>query len=177
MAERRCCGTGRKVHLAFCGVCKEKASSTLSLKTVRRTVFACLRQARSPSNPLLYLCNKKTQIPFGNLCFFMAERRCCGAGRRVHLAFCGACKEKASSTLSLKTVHRTVFACLRQARSLRIPFLSLYNMAERRCCGTGRKVHLACCGVCKEKTSSTLSLKTVRRTVFAGRKITLLSRR
>ena len=90
------------------------ASSTLSLKTSHCDVFACLRQARSPSNPAAFSSQKKH--PQGVFFFWL--------GRRLSLLYLSsaplyaACSSPfASSTLSLKTSHCDVFACLRQARS------------------------------------------------------------
>ena len=93
-------------YLVLCGLFLVIISSTLSLKTVHRTVFFTLA-----FESLLSLClyNKK-RTPKGVL--FMVRQQYSCFILNFYLVLCGLFLVIISSTLSLKTVHRTVFFTL-----------------------------------------------------------------
>jgi hypothetical protein len=94
----------QNAYLAYCGLFIIKKSSTLSLKTVHRTVFLTL--AFKSRHRLLV----KEQINKIDSCMVrVTEFR---YEQNTYLAYCGLFIIKKSSTLSLKTVHRTVFLTL-----------------------------------------------------------------
>ena len=120
-AERRYVYIIIKFCAVLCGVFKAIGSSTLSLKTCRRHVCLPVRLALAFESPSLFIAKKKA--PVGYL-FYLAERRgVCGLVN-LRLVLCGVFRTIASSTLSLKTVHQTVFASRWSAQSPSNPILS-----------------------------------------------------
>ena len=112
-------------YLVLCGLFLVIISSTLSLKTVHRTVFFTLA-----FESLLSLClyNKK-RTPKGVL--FMVRQQYSCFILNFYLVLCGLFLVIISSTLSLKTVHRTVFFTLAFESLLS---LCLYNKKNTERC-------------------------------------------
>ena len=91
------------ICLAFCGVCRAKSSSALSLKTVRRTVFLTLAFESRPTRE--------------KYVFYMAARTYVALFADTCPACCGVYRATGSSALSLKMSHCDVFTRLWRARS------------------------------------------------------------
>ena len=110
-------------YLVLCGLFLVIISSTLSLKTVHRTVFFTLA-----FESLLSLClyNKKEHQ---KVFLFMVRQQYSCFILNFYLVLCGLFLVIISSTLSLKTVHRTVFFTLAFESLLS---LCLYNKKEHR---------------------------------------------